>query len=225
MWQPSPHATTLLRGGGCVGCHQPPHSWRAGNQSLWCLISEDRQQGQLGGSQCHSRAPFEVLEQHLSGKADTSAAALGHSHQGCLCAGGISLSPTVSQQGLAVGGFVQTSPTHRWLCPGLIRSSAAPAPQRCTCWVWGWQKKAGRRSVVFFWLLGMSYLTGIWVSKLSCWLHPWQISADRTGFLSTPLIRIFFYPSSLSLHWLFLVLSGLFFPHPADTTSPMLSQT
>lgn len=76
-------------------------------------------------------APFEVLEQHSSGgsesgKADTSAAALGHSHQGCGQRDGFVLvaspcHPRVSQQGLAVGGFVQT---HRWLCPGLIRSSA-----------------------------------------------------------------------------------------------------
>lgn len=108
--------------GGCVGCCQPPRStlmWRAGNQSLWCLVlSPQIDKGSVCGGCCSttSSGPFEVLEQLFSsccesGRADTDAA-LGHGHQarwvsdGFVPSGFLPHHPWVSRLWRWVGGWV-----------------------------------------------------------------------------------------------------------------------
>lgn len=117
-----PHSCGM---GGCVGCHRPPRSaltWRAGNQSLWCLIlSLKIDSSGLFGDCCSATwtDSFEVLEQHFSGccesrKADTNAA-LGNGHQGrgeddVFVPNGIfPCHPWVSWPWLSAGGFVHLS--------------------------------------------------------------------------------------------------------------------
>lgn len=173
-----------------MGCHRPPHSaltWRAGNQSLWCLILSLKTDSSalLGG--CPSAtpaAPFEVLEQLSSGgcgrgTADTSlpwdmATPRDMGRVRPLC---------------WVTSLLVTHRCHgsEWLCTN-ISQPQVPLPWACLrlfdalteC---GDGRNAGRCSDLFLWFLRLSYLTGIWASKLSCWLHPWWISAGSMNWV------------------------------------------
>lgn len=185
--------------GGCVGCRWPPHSaltWRAGNQSLWCLILSLKIDSSGLFGDCHSATladPFEVL-QHFSGccesgKADTNAA-LGNGHRGCGEDDGFVLNgifprhPWVSRLWLSVGGFVHTSLIHVHLCLGRVYGS----DRFCSIGDALAEHEDGRKrqrgvpthsSVLW----GLDISLAFWVSKLSCWLHPWWVVVDNMSWV------------------------------------------
>lgn len=144
-----PHSCGM---GGCVGCHRPPHSaltWRAGNQSLWCLIlslKRDSRACSVAAAvplqepllKCWSSSQLErLLRERRNCWANCLQEPLKTPHQhrppgtwagGCLCAGGhLFLSPMGVTVGAGSGWF--------W---ANISHPQVPLPRARSrlCWVW-----------------------------------------------------------------------------------------